>query len=486
MHANGYTENNTMDNKDFCLQAHQLVDWIENYFKTLADRPVKSPLKPGEVLAQLPESPPQYPVDFDACFKAFESSILPGITHWQHPKFFAYFPANSSYPSILAEMLTSSLAVQCMSWQTSPAASELEQRVCEWLLKMMQLPSSWHGCIQSTASEATFTSLLSAIGHKSQYKNIEQGLKDCPTYTVYCSKEAHSSVEKAVKLSGLGLAQLRLIDTDAQLAMDVESLAKCIENDVNQGFSPLWLTACLGTTGTTAIDPLASIAKLCKRHGIWMHIDAAYAGSALICPEFRQQFESIVEADSLVFNPHKWLLTNFDCSIYFIKNKEALLNTFAMTPPYLKTDEDDEVNNYRDWGIPLGRRFRALKLWFVFCCYGVQGLQAFIRNHCQLAKTLQQKIDADPAFERLAPVPFNLICFRYKPARISDIDTLNALNKALMDALNASGKMYLTHTLIDDRFVLRLCIGAVSVTQTHLDEAWEQIKQQAFALADPN
>jgi aromatic-L-amino-acid/L-tryptophan decarboxylase len=473
-----------VDIKSFQKEAHKLVDWMCEYLQNVEKYPVKSKKRPNEILNSLPQKAPQKPQAFTDTFSEFEQKILPGITHWQHPQFFAYFPANSSPPSILGEMLMATLGVQGMSWQTSPAATELEQIMCDWLKPMLGLPSSWHGSIQSTASESTLSSLLTAMSKACGYKNLTHGLKRCGSYTTYCSEQAHSSVEKAVKISGLGIKNLRLIPTDTNFAMDSDKLLAQINKDIEAGYTPLWITASLGTTGSTSIDPLAKIGKISKKYDLYLHIDAAFAGSALICEEYRYMIEGIEDADSFVFNPHKWLLTNFDCSIFYVKDKQALLNTFAMNPPYLQTNEDSEVNNYRDWGIPLGRRFRALKLWFVINNYGVEGLQKFIRHHCALTKQLLSIINKESDFELMAPAPLNLICFRYHPPSINQEAKLASLNKSLMDTLNASGTMYLTHTLLNDIFVLRLCIGAANITQLHVEKSWQKIIKTARGLID--
>lgn len=469
-----------MNNREFRKYAHQLVDWMADYLENIESYPVRSPLKPKEIIEQLPETAPQDGESFESIFRDFQNIILPGMTHWQHPSFHAYFPANSSPPSILGEMLTAALAAQCMIWQTSPAAAELEERVMEWLITMLGLPDNFEGVIQDTASTATLCSILTAREKYSNYRVNETGFDNQPRFTVYCSNQTHSSIEKAVKIAGLGREYLRKLEVDKDFAMIPEALEAAICRDLQQGLKPLCVVATLGTTGSTAIDPLKSIGEICEKYGIWLHVDAALAGTALILPEKRRMSEGIEKADTFVFNPHKWMFTNFDCSAYFVKDKEALIRTFEILPEYLKTRETERVNNYRDWGIPLGRRFRALKLWFVIRSYGVKGLQEKIRRHLQLAEYFAKKIEDSADFELLAPVPLNTICFRYKPAEKSYTpDQLNQLNTDLLERINDSGRAFLTHTKLNDAYTIRMVIGQTSVEKRHVDAAWDLITNEA-------
>jgi aromatic-L-amino-acid decarboxylase len=403
------------------------------------------------------------------------------MTHWQHPSFFAYFPANTSPPSVLAEMLTASMGAQCMSWATSPAATELEERVMLWLREMIGLPAAFTGVIQDTASTSTLCAILSARERRSNYAVNAAGLAGGPTYAVYCSTETHSSIEKAVKIAGLGRENLRKVEVDEHQALRPEALERAIREDLARGIVPLAAVATLGTTGSTAIDPLATIAAITRPHGIWLHVDAAFAGSALLLPEYRWMIEGIDGADSFVFNPHKWLLTNFDCSAYFVRDEAALVRTFEILPEYLKTTEAARVNNYRDWGIQLGRRFRALKLWFVIRSYGVSGLQAKLRAHLQMARALENRIRGTRGFQITAPVSMNLVCFRYAPPGATE-ESLNTLNLELMERLNRTGRLYLTHTKLGGAVVLRLVIGQTNVEQRHVDAAWELITSTARLL----
>ena len=478
----GFTEIvSTMDSHEFRRNAHRVVDWIADYLENIESYPVKSQVKPGEISDQLPSNPPLTGESFEAIMADFEKIIMPGITHWQSPSFFAYFPANSSYPSILGEMLTATLATQCMIWQTSPAAAELEEQVMEWLKKMLHLPSGWSGVIQDTASTATLCALLTAREKVSDYNINKTGLKD-HSFVVYCSEQTHSSIEKDVKIAGIGSENLRLISVDENYAMRPELLKAAIEKDIREGFVPLCVVATIGTTGTTAIDPVDAIAEICETFDIWLHVDAAFAGNALVLEELSWMGKGLERADSFVFNPHKWMFTNFDCSAYFVADSEALVRTFEILPEYLKTKEHQPVKNYRDWGVPLGRRFRALKLWFVIRSYGVNGIRERFREQLRLAESLEKQIRAHKNFEMLAPRPLVLLCFRFHPGAISDESALNSLNEQLVDQLNASGKMYLTHTKLNDKYTIRLHVGQTNTTSEQIEKAWKLIQQTAESL----
>ena len=465
-----------MDVKEFRKRGHELVDWMADYFENIEQYPVKSRAVPKEIIQQLPESAPEHAEPFEVIFKDFQEIIIPGMTHWQHPCFFAYFNANNSFPSVLAEMLTATMGAQCMIWQTSPAAAELEERVMQWTAKLIGLPKNFEGVIQETASAATLCSLLSAREKFSDYGINKDGLYDFKKFTVYCSSETHSSIEKAVKIIGLGKENLRKIEVDDTFAMVPGKLEETILQDKQQGFVPLAVVVTIGTTGSTAIDPLEPVCHICQKHNLWLHVDAAYGGTALVLPEKREIIKGIEMADTFVFNPHKWMFTNFDCSAYFVKDKEPLIRSLEILPEYLKTKEGSTVNNYRDWGIPLGRRFRALKLWFVLRSFGVSGIRDKVKNHIQWAQELAAEIQACEDFEILAPVPFSTICFRYKPKGISDLEALNHLNQQLMESLNDSGKLYLTHTKLKGIYTLRLVIGQTNQEKRHIEQAWKWIK----------
>ncbi len=459
-----------------------MVDWMAEYLENIEQYPVKSRLKPGEVIRNLPEHPPLQGESMDTILNDFKTIILPGMTHWQHPGFFAYFNANNSCPSILAEMLTATMGAQCMSWVTSPAAAELEERLMQWLGGMIGIPEYFSGVIQDTASTATLCALLTAREQYSDFKTNEQGLFGKKTFRVYCSRESHSSIEKDVKIAGIGKNNLRKIGVDEQQAMIPQALEQAITEDLDHGHNPLAIVAAIGTTGSTAIDPLKPIARIARKYNIWLHVDAAYAGTALLLPENRWMIEGMEQVDSFVFNPHKWMFTNFDCSAYFVKSSESLIRTFEISPEYLKTPEDQRVNNYRDWGIQLGRRFRALKLWFGIRRFGVTGLQEKIRDHIRWARELEVEISKSENFEMLAPVPLATLCFRYHPRGIDDEEILNRINTALLESINKSKKIYLTHTKLNGKYTLRLVIGQTRIEKKHVDQAWEIIRNMAEKL----
>jgi aromatic-L-amino-acid decarboxylase len=463
---------------EFRRHAHELVDWMADYMARVGELPVTPPVAPGDVRRRLPTSPPHAGEPFGSLFEDFRELILPGMTHWNHPGWFAYFPGNNSAPSVLGEMLTATMGAQCMSWVTSPAATELEQVVMEWLRQMVGLPAEFVGSIQDTASTATLVALLSARERASGGASGLQGMSGAPVLTVYASREAHSSVDKGVKLAGYGLERLRRIATDSAYAMDVAALEEEIGRDLAAGLRPACVVASIGTTSSTAVDPVPAIAAICRRHGTWLHVDAAYAGSAAIVPELRDRFAGWELADSIVLNPHKWLLTNFDCTAYYVRDADALLSTFSLTPEYLRTAHDEQVVNYRDWGIQLGRRFRALKLWFVIRSYGVEGLQAIIRRHVALADELAGWVDAAPDFERMAPVPFGLVCFRYRPPGAPE-EELDGLNERLLAAVNATGRVFMTHTRLGGRYAIRLVIGQRATERRHVEEAWRLLRAAA-------
>ena len=471
-----------MQPDEFRRHAHELVDWIADHLAGVGELPVVPEVRPGEIRGRLPSSPPEQGEPFAAMFHDFQEVILPGMTLWNHPGWFAYFPGNNSPPSILGEMLTAALGAQCMSWATSPAATELEQVVMDWLRQMLGLPDSFVGVIQDTASTATLVALLSARERATAHAAGTTGLAQAGArLVVYASREAHSSVDKAVKLAGYGTNQLRHVPVTAEFALDPAALERAIMTDREAGLTPACVVATVGTTSSTAIDPVPAVATLCRRHGIWLHVDAAFAGAAAIVPEFRWLLDGVQFADSLVFNPHKWLLTNFDCSAYYVRDPDSLLRTFGLTPEYLRTTYDAEVVNFRDWGIQFGRRFRALKLWFVIRSYGVEGLRAMIRRHVALGQELKGWIDERPDFELMAPVPLSLVCFRYHPHGVEEKE-LDALNERLLAKVNASRRVHLTHTRLDGRYVIRLVVGQRQTEREHVAQAWALIREAADAL----
>ncbi|MDX2246540.1 MAG: pyridoxal-dependent decarboxylase [Bacteroidia bacterium] len=468
-----------MNLAEFRKQAHKMVDWMADYLEKVESFPVKSQAEPRQIFNQLPATPPLAGESMETIFEDFQRIVLPGITHWQSPGFFAYFQANSSPPSILAEMLTATLAAQCMIWDTSPAAAELEERMMYWLRDMCGLPESWTGAIQSTASEATLCAMLSAREKMTDFRINESGFDVTNRIRVYCSSETHSSVEKGAKIAGFGRKNVVKIPVDANLAMRPDALLEAINADKAAGYEPGSVIASLGSTSTHAIDPVKEIGEICESLGVWFHIDAAHAGTALILPEQRWMIEGIEKADSLVFNPHKWMLTNFDCTAYFVKDKETLIRTFEILPEYLKTRHTSQTHNYRDWGIPLGRRFRALKLWFVIRSYGLEGLKEKIRRDISLTQNLAKEIEKTPDFELFLPPPLNLVCFRFCPEGYGSEEEINELNARIVNQLNASGDIYLTHTKINGKYLLRLSIGQTTMTEEHVSRAWELIRKTA-------
>jgi aromatic-L-amino-acid decarboxylase len=467
---------------EFRKHAHELVEWMAGYMEKVEEYPVKSSVNPGEIFNRLPDSPPLKPESFESFLKDFEEIIMPGITHWQSPNFFAYFPANASPPSILAEMLTSTLAAQCMIWETSPAAAELEQKVMNWLRDLISLPSCFEGVIQDTASTATLAAILTAREKITGFRINNDGGTDAIILRVYCSVQTHSSVEKAVKIAGIGKKNLVKIDVKDDFSLDPDKLNKAIAEDLRAGFVPCCVVATIGTTSTTAVDPIKSIGEICAQNGIWLHVDAALAGTALILPEFQWMLDGREYIDSFVFNPHKWMFTNFDCTAYFVRDAETLIKTFEILPEYLKTRTRGKVNDYRDWGIPLGRRFRALKLWCVIRMYGVKGLQEKIRYHIGIAARLAEMITREADFEIMAPVKLNTVCFRFKPDGISG-EQINLINEKLNHQLNDSGKIYLTHTVLNGVYTLRMVTAQTNVTLEHVEKAWNLIMDTARNLS---
>ncbi len=470
-----------MNTEDFRKHAHELVDWMADYFENIEELPVLPGTQPGDIFKQIPKSAPDMAEPFEKIFKDFKDVIMPGITHWESPNFMAYFPANKSKASVLAEMLMSTLGSQCMIWLTSPAAAELEEAVINWVRDMLGLPNTFTGVIQDTASTATLCAILTAREKASEYAVNEKGFEQ-QKFTVYASSEIHSSIEKAVKIAGIGAAHFRPIEVDENFAMRADELLKTIEEDIEKGFNPLCVVSAIGTTSTTAIDPISEISSICKQHKIWHHVDAAYAGTALVLPEMRWMSEGVEEADSFVFNPHKWMFTNFDCTAYYVKDPVALVNTFTITPDYLKTSVDGEVKNYRDWGIPLGRRFRALKLWFVIREMGVEGIQNTIRKHITLGKWLANEITAHPDFELMAPVPLNTVCFRFTSGPEGQLDKIN---EQIMTSINESGELFFTQTKLYDQFTLRLAFGNTNLEAYHVENAWKLIQKTANKLKQP-
>jgi aromatic-L-amino-acid decarboxylase len=470
-----------METEQFRKHGHEMVDWIADFMDNIEKYPVHPNIQPGEIKSKLPKNAPIKGEKMENIFNDFQNIILPGITHWQHPCWFAYFPANNSPPSVLGEFLTAALGVQCMIWKTSPAAEELEEVTMEWLRKMVGLPEGMVGVIQDSASTSTLVALITAREKVSEFNINNKGFTE--SLAVYCSEEAHSSVVKGAKIAGYGWENIRLIPADENFAMNPAKLEEAILKDKVESKKTACVCATLGTTSSAGVDPLDKIGAICKKHHLWLHVDAAYAGTAAILPEKRWIMDGIEYCDSFVFNPHKWLLTNFDCSAFFVKDPATLKKTFEIHPEYLKTGMDTKVNNYRDWGIQLGRRFRALKLWFVLRFYGLEGLQTMIREHIRLAQMLKQWIEDDPRFELMAPVDFSLVCFRCNPKNVSD-QQLDELNRRLLESINQTGKTLLTHTTLKGRYVIRFCIAQRTTREEHVRRIWKLINERTENLLE--
>jgi len=466
---------------EFRKYAHDLVEWMAGYMENVGKYPVKAQVKPGEIFKKLPDSPPANPETFGSFMKDLDEIIMPGITHWQSPDFFAYFPANTSPPSILAEMIISTLGAQCMIWETSPAAAELEEKMMIWLREMTGLPAQFEGVIQDTASTSTLAAILTAREKSTDFSINENGTAVSQALRIYCSDHTHSSVEKAVKISGLGRRNLVKIPVCSDFSMDPQKLKTALEDDLRYGFIPCCVVATIGTTGVAAVDPIRAIGEICSKYDVWLHVDAAMGGTALILPEFQWMLDGKEYIDSFVFNPHKWMFTNFDCSAFFVKRPDLLIKTFEILPEYLKTRTRGQVNDYRDWGVPLGRRFRALKLWSVIRMYGVEGLRLKIRYHLQIAARLKEMISGEHDFEIMAPVRLNVVCFRFRPAGKTE-EEVNRLNQTLNHKLNDTGKIYLTHTVINGIYTLRMVTAQTNVTFEHVEKAWELIRKTARDL----
>jgi aromatic-L-amino-acid decarboxylase len=466
-----------MSPDEFRQHGHAVVDWIADYYSRIESFPVLSQVKPGGIRASLPASAPAQGEPFAALLKDVEQLILPGVTHWQSPNFFAYFPCNTSGPGILGDLLSSGLGVQGMLWSTSPACTELETHVLDWLVSMLGLPekflssSAGGGVIQDTASSAVLCALLAAREQATHYVSNKKGCDG--RIVAYASTQTHSSLEKAAMISGIGVENIRQIEVDENFAMRPEALARQIEADQRAGLLPCFVCATVGTTSTNAMDPVAQIASICRQHNLWLHVDAAMSGTAMLCPEFRPLIDGVELADSFNFNPHKWMFTTFDCSCFWVADRKALIQTLSILPEYLRNQasESGAVIDYRDWHIQLGRRFRSLKLWFVIRHYGVEGLQFHIREHVKLAQQFASWAKADARFELAAPAPLNLVCFRHKGG--------DAANQSIMDNLNRSGDLFLTHTKLNGKMTLRLCVGQTNTQQRHVENAWKRIQEEA-------
>jgi aromatic-L-amino-acid decarboxylase len=478
-----------MSKEEFLRFGHELVDWIAQYFDRIEDLPVLASIEPGDLKGQLPASPPQHGEPMEKIISDLDRLVVPALTHWSHPSFFAYFATSTSGPGILGELLTAAFDNKAMLWRTSPASTELEDVTLDWLRQMMGLDAGMTGIIYDTASVSSMHAIAAAREGVEQRIREEgmSGRPDLPLLRVYVSEHAHSSIEKGVITLGLGQRGLRKIPTDSEFRMDPKALAAAIEEDKRNGYLPFCIVATVGTTSTSSIDPVREIIPIGEEHAMWLHVDAAYAGSAAVVPELRHILAGCERADSIVVNPHKWLFTPFDLSVLYTRHMDLLRRAFSLVPEYLRTPEQETVRSGSDYGIQLGRRFRALKLWMVMRYFGHEGLAARIREHCRLAKQFASWVDASPDWELMAPTPFALVCFRAAPKVEGETDEirakrLDALNEAIMHGVNATGKALLSHTKLNDKLTLRLSIGNIRTTEKHVEQVWQLLNDQLEIL----
>jgi len=460
-----------LSTEEFRSHGHALIDWIADYWERVEDLPVLSQVAPGAIRDKLPANAPEFGEPFENLIEDLDSIVMPGITHWQHPSWFAFFPANASPPSVLAELVSAGLGVQGMLWSTSPAATEIESHVLDWLVDLLGLPSPWKtteqggGVLQMSASDSTHTALVVA-----RHQATKQGI-DPSSMVAYASTQTHSSIQKGATVAGYG--HIRLIDVTQEQGMRSDALTVAIEEDRANGLNPVFVAATVGTTGTTGVDPIQTIGEICQERGLWLHIDAAYAGNAMICPEFRFHQDGLELANSYTFNPHKWMMVNFDCSVFYVADRRPLIDCLSILPSYLKNDasESGAVIDYRDWHVPLGRRFRALKLWWVIRSYGADGLRSMIRYHVALTQEFANRLDKDPRFEIVAPYPFALVCFRCTEG--------DAATTRLIDAVNAKGTVAWTASELDGRPMIRVSIGQRATEGRHVEALWNLIDELA-------
>ena len=465
---------------EFAPWGRRISDWAQDYHQTVGERPVRARTKPGEILNALPAVPPEAGEDMEQVFRDFEDIVMPGITHWQHPRFFAYFNSNASAPSVLAEFLVAAISPQCMLWQTSPAATEMETRMMDWLRQALGLPEPFAGVIQDSASSATLAAVLTMREKALDWRGNTEGLPGQTPLRVYASSEVHSSIDRAIWIAGIGQDNLVRIPIRGDWrGMDPAALEAAIKADLDAGLTPAGLILSVGGTGTGATDPVADCLGVAKRYGLYTHVDAAWAGSAMICPEYRHYWTGVEDADSIVFHPHKWLGAQFGCSAHFLRNPDDLVKTLAISPEYLKTHGADGIINYSEWSIPLGRRFRALKLWFLIRAYGLEGLRARLRNHVDWARKLHDRLAAEPDFEIVTPPMWSLWTFRYTPEGADDLEDLNL---RLVSAINDDGRIYLTQTRVDGALVIRFVAGQFETTEADVMMAFDVITEIARNL----
>ena len=475
--------------EDFRAAGHRLIDWVAEYLEHPERYPVLAQVAPGDVKNALPLAPPRAAEGLDDIIADFERVIVPGVTHWNHPAFYAYFSVSASAPGILGELLAAALNTNGMLWRTNPSSAELEQRALDWLRQMLGMGDGWFGMITDTASISTMLALAAAREARPELAVRERGLAgrtDVPPLRVYCSEQAHSSVDKGAITLGLGYENVVHVPVDDAFRMRPDALAELVRADRERGLLPLACVATVGTTGTTSIDPVPAIADVCAREGIWLHVDGAYGGAAAVVPEMRHVLDGVERADSFVVNPHKWLFTPIDCSALYTRRPEVLRRAFSLVPEYLTTRGDaDDALNYMDYGVQLGRRFRALKLWMVIRAFGVDGIAERLRAHMALARELAGWVDASGDWELMAPVPFSLVCFRYAPAGTGDAER-DALNERIVQAVNASGRAFLSHTKLRGRYTIRLAIGNIRTERRHVEEAWALLRDAAATVGAPS
>ena len=479
-----------MSAQEFRRFGHEIVDWIANYFEHIEDLPVLAQIEPGDLKAQLPATPPDQGEPMEAILADVDRLIVPALTHWSHPSFFAYFATSTSAPGIFGELLSAAFDVKSMLWRTSPASTELEEVVLDWLRQMIGLDAGMSGIIYDTASVSSMHA-IAAAREGVEMRIREQGMsgrKDLPLLRVYASDQAHSSIDKGIITLGLGQRALRKIPSDREFRMDTNALREAIDEDKRNGMLPFCVVATVGTTSTSSIDPVPEIVKICEQHKLWLHVDAAYAGSAAIVPELRHILDGSQRADSLVLNPHKWLFTPFDLSVLYCRHMDLLGRAFSLVPEYLRTPEQAKVRSGSDYGVQLGRRFRALKLWMIIRYFGTAGLAARIREHCRLAQLFASWIEESADWEMMAPVPFALVCFRARPrienqTEDAEAKRLDALNEAIMHGVNATGHAFLSHTKLNDQLTLRLSIGNIRTTERHVRQVWDLLNEQLRLLS---
>jgi aromatic-L-amino-acid/L-tryptophan decarboxylase len=469
-----------MTPEEFRAEGHRLIDWIADYRLRVETLPVMAQTEPGEIKKQLPVEPPASPDSFDAIVADLDRIIVPGLSHWQHPRFFGYFPSNASLSSVLGDYVSSGLGVLGLAWQSSPALTELEEVVTDWVRQMLALSPEWSGVIEDTASTSTLVALMCAREKTTSYGLDRGGLQSEPRpLTVYTSAHSHSSVDKAALLAGFGRHNVRLVAQDDAYAMRADALEQMIEQDRREGHVPCAIVATTGTTATTALDPIDAVARVAQAHGLWLHVDAAMAGSAMILPECRYMWRGIDLADSLILNPHKWMGAAFDCSLYYVRDPEHLIRVMSTNPSFLQSAADDRVKNLRNWGLPLGRRFRALKLWFLIREQGVSGLQTRFRRDIANAQWLADQVRASPEWKLLAPVPLQTLCVRHEPEGL-EADALDRHTLAWAERMNRSGAAYLTPAQLDGRWMVRVSIGAEPTERVHIEELWKTMQREVL------